>query len=44
VVERIEVLDSGQALFYGTQAVAGAINIVTKSFSDHPDGAVRRAG
>src|ERR1700689_3951437 len=30
--ERIEVLDGGQALFYGTQAQAGAINIVTKSF------------
>jgi vitamin B12 transporter len=39
MVERIEVLDGGQALFYGTQAVAGAINIVTKSFSDHPGGA-----
>jgi outer membrane cobalamin receptor len=40
MIERIEVLDGGQALFYGTQAVAGAINIVTKTFSDHPDGAV----
>jgi outer membrane cobalamin receptor len=40
LVERIEVLNGGQALFYGTQAVAGAINIVTKGFSDHPDGAV----
>jgi outer membrane cobalamin receptor len=40
LIERIEVLDGGQALFYGTQAVAGAINIVTKGFSDHPDGAV----
>ena len=39
MIERIEVLDGGQALFYGTQAVAGAVNIVTKSFSDHPDGA-----
>ncbi len=39
MIERIEVLDGGQALFYGTQAVAGAINIVTKSFTDHPDGA-----
>lgn len=33
MVERLEVLDSGQALFYGTQAVAGAVNIVTKPFS-----------
>ena len=40
IVERVEVLDGGQALFYGTQAVAGAVNIVTKSFSDHPDGAL----
>jgi vitamin B12 transporter len=39
MVERIEVLDGGQALFYGTQAVAGAVNVVTKSFTDHPDGA-----
>ncbi|HEY2417392.1 MAG TPA: TonB-dependent receptor plug domain-containing protein, partial [Steroidobacteraceae bacterium] len=39
MIERIEVLDGGQALFYGTQAVAGAVNIVTKSFSDHPEGA-----
>lgn len=39
MIERIEVLDGGQALFYGTQAVAGAVNIVTKSFSNHPDGA-----
>jgi outer membrane cobalamin receptor len=38
MIERIEVLDGGQALFYGTQAVAGAVNIVTKSFSDKPDG------
>ncbi len=34
MIERIEVLDG----FYGTQAVAGAVNIVTKSFTDHPDG------
>ena len=40
LIERIEVLNGGQALFYGTQAVAGAINIVTKGFSDHPEGAV----
>jgi outer membrane cobalamin receptor len=38
MIERIEVLDGGQALFYGTQAVAGAVNIVTKSFLDRPDG------
>jgi vitamin B12 transporter len=33
MVERLELLDGGQALFYGTQAVAGAVNIVTKPFS-----------
>ena len=33
MVDRLEVLDGGQALFYGTQAVAGAVNIVTKPFS-----------
>jgi outer membrane cobalamin receptor len=40
LVEQIEVLEGGQALFYGTQAVAGAVNIVTKAFTDSPDGAV----
>jgi outer membrane cobalamin receptor len=44
IVERIEIIEGGQALFYGTQAVAGAVNIVTKSFSDTPDGAVAVAG
>jgi vitamin B12 transporter len=34
MVERIEVLEGGESLFYGTQAVAGAVNIVTKGFSD----------
>ena len=33
MVDRLEILDGGQALFYGTQAVAGAVNIVTKPFS-----------
>jgi vitamin B12 transporter len=40
MVERVEIIEGGQALFYGTQAVAGAINIVTKAFADKPDGAV----
>jgi vitamin B12 transporter len=43
VVERLEVLEGGQSLFYGTGAVAGAVNIVTKSFSDKPEGAVSLA-
>ncbi len=40
IVDRIEIIEGGQALFYGTQAVAGAVNIVTKAFSDTPDGAL----
>jgi outer membrane cobalamin receptor len=40
MIERIEVLNGDQALFYGTQAIAGAINIVTRSFSDHPGGSI----
>lgn len=40
MVEQIEVLEGSQALFYGTQGVAGAINIVTRGFSDTPDGSL----
>lgn len=38
MVERIEIVEGGQGLFYGTQAVAGAINVVTKSFADTTNG------
>lgn len=31
MVERIEVLEGGQGLFYGTQSVAGVVNVITKS-------------
>lgn len=41
MVERIEVLEGGQGLFYGTQAVGGVINVVTKAFSENPDGRVQ---
>jgi len=34
MVERIEILEGGQGLFYGTQAVAGIVNVVTKSFTE----------
>lgn len=34
MIEKIEVLKGGQSLFYGTSAVSGAINIVTRGFSD----------
>ena len=40
MVERIEILKGGQGLFYGTQAVSGVVNIVTKSFRQETDGAV----
>lgn len=40
MVERIEVLKDGQGLHYGTQAVGGVINVVTKAFSQQFDGAV----
>jgi vitamin B12 transporter len=38
MVERIEVLKGGQGIFYGTQSVAGVINVVTKSFSRSSEG------
>jgi vitamin B12 transporter len=40
VIERVEVLYGGQGIFYGTQAIAGVINIVTKSFSGEPTGSI----
>jgi outer membrane cobalamin receptor len=40
IVDRIEILEGPQALFFGTQGVAGAVNIVTRGFSLRPDGAV----
>jgi len=43
MVERIEVIEGGQGLFYGTQAVAGAINVVTKSFTDSAGGSAQAA-
>ncbi|WP_430423156.1 TonB-dependent receptor plug domain-containing protein [Phenylobacterium sp.] len=44
MVERIEVLKGGQSLFYGTQAVAGAINVVTKPYVDELEGTVTLGG
>ena len=38
MIERVEIIEGGQGLFYGTQAVAGAINVVTKSFADTTNG------
>lgn len=44
IVDRIEVLEGGQGLFYGTEAAAGAVDILTKDFSKTPDGAVTIGG
>jgi outer membrane cobalamin receptor len=44
VVDHIEVLDGGQGLFYGTSAVAGVINIVTRPFTDTPQGRLSVGG
>jgi vitamin B12 transporter len=38
LVERIEVLEGGESLFYGTQSMAGTVNIATRQFSDQPEG------
>jgi vitamin B12 transporter len=44
MVDRIEVLDGGQGLFFGTQAVAGVVNIVTHPFIDDLRGRVAVGG
>lgn len=44
MVERIEILEGGQGLFYGTQAVAGVVNVVTKAFTDGRNVAVQGGG
>lgn len=40
MVERIEVLKGGQGLYYGTQAVGGIVNVVTKAFTGQTDGRI----
>jgi len=40
MVERVEVLKGGQSLFYGTNAAAGVINVVTRGYTDAFDGMV----
>jgi vitamin B12 transporter len=38
MIEKIEVLKGGQSLFYGTSAVSGVINIITKGFTQNQQG------
>lgn len=38
MIERVEVLKGGESLFYGTQAAAGVINVVTRSFREELGG------
>jgi vitamin B12 transporter len=40
MIERVEVLKGGQSLYYGTQAVGGIVNVITKGFTGDTDGAV----
>ena len=40
MIERIEVLKGGQGLYYGTQAVGGIVNVVTRGFTTEFDGAL----
>ncbi|OGT71701.1 MAG: hypothetical protein A3H44_15080 [Gammaproteobacteria bacterium RIFCSPLOWO2_02_FULL_57_10] len=40
MVERVEILKGGQGIFYGTQAVGGVVNLVTRNFQDESDGVV----
>jgi len=40
MIDRVEVLEGGQGLFYGTQAISGVVNVVTKEFTDTTNGEV----
>jgi len=40
MIERIEVLKGGQSLYYGTQAVGGIVNVITRDFSRETGGAI----
>jgi len=40
MIERIEVLKGGQSLYYGTQAVGGIVNVITRSFARQTGGAI----
>ena len=40
MIERIEILKNGEGLFYGTDGVAGVINIITKKITQDSHGSV----
>ena len=40
MIERVEILYGGQGIFYGTQSVAGVVNVVTHPFTDGPAGSI----
>jgi outer membrane cobalamin receptor len=40
MIERTEVLKGGYGVMYGTQAIAGVVNVVTRGFSDTTDGSL----
>ena len=40
IIERVEVLYGGQGIFYGTQSVAGVVNVVTRRFSEDTGGSL----
>lgn len=44
MIQRIEVLEGGQGLFYGTTAVAGVVNIITRDFTTETQGRVEAGG
>jgi len=44
MVERVEQLEGGQGLFFGSQGVAGVINVVTRDFTDDLSGRLSIAG
>ncbi len=44
MVQRVVVLEGPEALFYGTQGVAGAVNVITRDFSPTPDGQIAVCG
>ncbi|QFU22245.1 TonB-dependent receptor [Shewanella eurypsychrophilus] len=40
MIERIEVIKGGQGVIYGSDAIAGVINIITKQYQGHDQGEV----